>query len=122
MPPGVLRPYRFFSVMEAVCINSMPIFTLLGIMFAKHGRYNIKQIHMNGQFERKYLNHQVTFILGDDVVPYKYGDKSANTLTSAGFRSLQFKSFDGYLIYFDFSFFFSTEEATAYSLKFVFWI
>lgn len=33
--------------------------------------------------------------LSDDVVPYKYGEKSAQTLTSAGFRYLTFKSFDG---------------------------
>ncbi|KAK1587683.1 hypothetical protein Q3G72_015790 [Acer saccharum] len=31
----------------------------------------------------------------DDVVPYKYGEKSANSLSIAGFRQLTFKSFDG---------------------------
>ncbi|KAL5825020.1 hypothetical protein ACOSQ3_021083 [Xanthoceras sorbifolium] len=31
----------------------------------------------------------------DDVVPYKYGEKSANSLSIAGFRHLTFKSFDG---------------------------
>ena len=31
----------------------------------------------------------------DDVVPYKYGEKSVNALSIAGFRHLTFKSFDG---------------------------
>lgn len=35
------------------------------------------------------------------MVPYKYGEKSANTLIVAGFRHLTFKSFEGY---FSFSF------------------
>ncbi|GLT71699.1 hypothetical protein SLA2020_436980 [Shorea laevis] len=32
---------------------------------------------------------------GDDVVQHKYGEKSANSLTMAGFRTLTFKSYDG---------------------------
>uniref|UniRef100_A0A5B7AB99 Phospholipase/carboxylesterase/thioesterase domain-containing protein n=1 Tax=Davidia involucrata TaxID=16924 RepID=A0A5B7AB99_DAVIN len=31
----------------------------------------------------------------DDVVPYKYGEKSAHFLSSAGFRYLTFKNYDG---------------------------
>lgn len=31
----------------------------------------------------------------DDVVPYKYGEKSANCLSISGFRHLTFKSFEG---------------------------
>ncbi|BBG99043.1 alpha/beta-Hydrolases superfamily protein [Prunus dulcis] len=31
----------------------------------------------------------------DDVVPYKYGEKSVNSLNSAGFRYLTFKPLDG---------------------------
>uniref|UniRef100_A0A803NAI7 Uncharacterized protein n=1 Tax=Chenopodium quinoa TaxID=63459 RepID=A0A803NAI7_CHEQI len=32
-----------------------------------------------------------------DVVAYKFGEKSAQALTSAGFRNLTFKNFDGYV-------------------------
>ncbi|QHN78338.1 uncharacterized protein DS421_19g660530 [Arachis hypogaea] len=31
----------------------------------------------------------------DDVVPYKYGEKSAQCLCSSGFRYVAFKSYDG---------------------------
>ncbi|KAK9282075.1 hypothetical protein L1049_004987 [Liquidambar formosana] len=31
----------------------------------------------------------------DDVVPYKYGEKSAHSLSSAGFQYLTFKAYDG---------------------------
>lgn len=34
---------------------------------------------------------------GDEVVPYKHGEKSIQVLSSAGFRCLTFKSYDGYL-------------------------
>lgn len=33
--------------------------------------------------------------VGDDVVLYKYGEKSAQSLSSAGFRYITFKSYDG---------------------------
>ncbi|KAE9603717.1 hypothetical protein Lal_00002274 [Lupinus albus] len=32
---------------------------------------------------------------GDDVVAYEYGEKSARTLSSAGFRNLSFRSYNG---------------------------
>lgn len=32
---------------------------------------------------------------GDDVVPFKFGEKSSKALTSAGFRDLMFKAYDG---------------------------
>ncbi|KAH7857797.1 hypothetical protein Vadar_016572 [Vaccinium darrowii] len=32
---------------------------------------------------------------GDDVVPYKFGEKSTQFLGSAGFRYMSFKTFDG---------------------------
>ena len=34
-------------------------------------------------------------IAGDDVVPYKYGEKSAQSLSIAGFQNLTFKNYDG---------------------------
>lgn len=37
----------------------------------------------------------LTHGLCDDVVPYKYGEKSANCLSISGFRHLTFKSFEG---------------------------
>uniref|UniRef100_A0A803MGF9 Phospholipase/carboxylesterase/thioesterase domain-containing protein n=1 Tax=Chenopodium quinoa TaxID=63459 RepID=A0A803MGF9_CHEQI len=33
----------------------------------------------------------------DEVVAYRFGEKSAQALTSAGFRNLTFKNFDGYV-------------------------
>ncbi|KAK2999839.1 hypothetical protein RJ639_023775, partial [Escallonia herrerae] len=33
--------------------------------------------------------------LGDDVVAYKHGEKSAQTFTSAGFRNLTFRTYNG---------------------------
>ncbi|KAM7490262.1 hypothetical protein LguiA_033183 [Lonicera macranthoides] len=33
--------------------------------------------------------------LGDDVVPYKHGERSAQALSSAGFRNLTFRSYNG---------------------------
>jgi len=33
--------------------------------------------------------------VGDDVILYKYGEKSAQSLCSAGFRYVAFKSYDG---------------------------
>lgn len=36
-------------------------------------------------------------VTGDDVVAYKHGEKSAHTLSSAGFRNLTFKAYNGYV-------------------------
>ncbi|GAU22314.1 hypothetical protein TSUD_261140 [Trifolium subterraneum] len=38
-----------------------------------------------------FLSHGIS----DDVVPYKYGEKSAQSLSSAGFQYITFKSYDG---------------------------
>lgn len=42
-----------------------------------------------------YSNH----FAGDDVVPFKYGEKSAQSLSSAGFRYITFKSYDAWVIF-----------------------
>lgn len=39
----------------------------------------------------------MSFDAGDDVVPFKFGEKSSKALTSAGFRDLMFKEYDGYV-------------------------
>lgn len=41
--------------------------------------------------------------IGDEVVPYVYGERSTHVLSSAGYRNLAFKKYDGYP---SFSFFF----------------
>lgn len=38
------------------------------------------------------------FIAGDDVVAYGHGEKSAQVLSSAGFRNLMFRTYNGYVI------------------------
>lgn len=46
---------------------------------------------------------RINFILhgvgytGDDIVAFKHGEKSAHTLSSAGFRNLTFKTYNGYV-------------------------
>lgn len=46
-----------------------------------------------------YLHPLTSFlsVSGDEVVPYKHGEKSTQILSSSGFRSLTFKAYDGYL-------------------------
>ena len=44
-------------------------------------------------------------VAGDDVVAYKHGEKSAQTLSAAGFRNLTFRTYNGYLVFFFFFFF-----------------
>ncbi|RVX11031.1 hypothetical protein CK203_013302 [Vitis vinifera] len=41
------------------------------------------------------LNYLWVLFDGDDVVPFKFGEKSSKALTSAGFRDLMFKEYDG---------------------------
>ena len=36
-------------------------------------------------------------VAGDDVVAHKHGEKSAQALSSAGFRNLTFRSYNGYI-------------------------
>lgn len=36
-------------------------------------------------------------VTGDDVVAFKHGEKSAQTLSSAGFRNLTFRTYHGYV-------------------------
>lgn len=43
----------------------------------------------------QWINSKFYFVAGDDVVPFQYGEKSANSLSVAGFRHLMFKSFEG---------------------------
>ena len=37
------------------------------------------------------------FVAGDDVVAHKHGEKSAQTLSAAGFRNLMFRTYNGYV-------------------------
>jgi hypothetical protein len=41
---------------------------------------------------------QIWFVSGDDVVPYKFGDKSSRALSSSGFQDVTFKSYNGYVV------------------------
>lgn len=36
-------------------------------------------------------------ITGDDVVPYKFGEKSSRVLVSTGFQDATFKAYNGYV-------------------------
>lgn len=49
---------------------------------------------------RKEILYSLSLVTGDDVVAYKHGEKSAQNLSSAGFRNLTFRTYNGYLIYF----------------------
>ena len=48
-------------------------------------------------------------VAGDDVVAYKHGEKSAQTLSAAGFRDLTFRTYNGYLVFFLFFFCFQAQ-------------
>lgn len=37
------------------------------------------------------------FDAGDDVVPFKFGEKSSKALTSVGFQDVTFKAYNGYV-------------------------
>ena len=39
----------------------------------------------------------VSFDAGDDVVAFKFGEKSSKALTSAGFQDVTFKAYNGYV-------------------------
>lgn len=39
----------------------------------------------------------VSFDAGDDVVPFKFGEKSSKALTSSGFQDVTFKAYKGYV-------------------------
>lgn len=47
---------------------------------------------------RKEILYSLSLVPGDDVVAYKHGEKSAQNLSSAGFRNLTFRTYNGYLI------------------------
>lgn len=40
----------------------------------------------------------IWFIAGDDVVPYKFGEKSSQALSSTGYQNVAFKAYNGYVI------------------------
>lgn len=42
-----------------------------------------------------HLDFGLYFITGDDVVPYKFGEKSSRVLVSTGFQDVTFKAYNG---------------------------
>lgn len=42
--------------------------------------------------------YQIWFDAGDDVVPYKFGEKSSQALSATGFQDVTFKSYNGYVV------------------------
>ncbi|PQQ18525.1 hypothetical protein Pyn_03188 [Prunus yedoensis var. nudiflora] len=40
-------------------------------------------------------DQQSLMTVGDDVVPYKFGEKSSQTLSSTGYQNMAFKAYNG---------------------------
>lgn len=104
---GVLHPCPFCSLMDFVrshiSSNDSVFFVLVFLLFFSS---NTKDHEASKLFDMSVTkcnslsNLHIHFHIGDDVVPYKYGEKSANCLSISGFRHLTFKSFEGYLFNF----------------------
>ncbi|WJX42802.1 lysophospholipase [Trifolium repens] len=83
--------------------NGIPYLTNLRAVIGLSGwlpgsRSLTSRIEMSDEARRRaaslpvFLSHGIS----DDVVPYKYGEKSAQFLSSAGFQYITFKSYDGF--------------------------
>ncbi|KAA3486076.1 acyl-protein thioesterase 2-like [Gossypium australe] len=49
----------------------------------------------DGSHQEKRYSYITCSVAGDDVVPYKFGEKSSRALTSNGFKDMTFKSYNG---------------------------
>lgn len=78
----MLHRYRSYLHMELVRVTS-PFVIYLFLFFC----FN--------QLLRKAYLYRMFCVTADDVVPYRFGEKSAQSLGMAGFRQVIFKQYEG---------------------------
>lgn len=63
-----------------------------------HHSNNIKFKIKNHLIESDFFFLKCSLIAADDVVPYRFGEKSAHSLAMSGFIQVVFKPYEGYML------------------------